>query len=206
MGRDNVIQRQIGAVPLFFCGLLSIPPVVLQNHLFLHFIQIVVCVLLMIVLSGKRFNPVPPLTILAGIILVSVFSPFGKVIFSIGPVQFTEGSLSQSLQRGFTVIGLVYLSKASVSKNLKLPGRVGSILSQMFAYFDHLTSERIPRFGKNWIQEIDRILLDAYQIESTPENTTFQHTTLRGWFFLGSFVFILWSLYLFGMLTPPVSP
>lgn len=71
--------------------------------------------------SGKKNNPLITVSVIAGITLVNLLVPYGRVLAAIGPLRITSGSLLNGLQKGITLEGLLMLSTA-VIRNKTLPG------------------------------------------------------------------------------------
>jgi heptaprenyl diphosphate synthase len=68
--------------------------------------------------SGRKSRPLVTLSVIAGIVLVNLLAPYGRVLTEIGPLSVTTGSLAMGLRRGITLEGLFMLSAALV------PGKV----------------------------------------------------------------------------------
>jgi heptaprenyl diphosphate synthase len=115
---------------------------------------------LLALLSGKRLKPLFTLLIMAGIVAGNLLAPFGKILYSLGPLRITEGALLAGLRRALTLEGLFMLSAAFIRPGLRLPGLFGSLLARTFVVFS-LMREKKPRFRRGRvIEEIDNLLLD----------------------------------------------
>jgi len=75
-------------------------------------------------------------------VLINLLSPFGLVLHHFGPLWVTEGALKTGLQKGFNMAGLLYLSRFSIRADLRLPGRIGLLISRMFFYLHYLIEEK----------------------------------------------------------------
>jgi hypothetical protein len=144
---------------LLFLFCRSLPGRVMQFLLFF----------LLALLSGKRINVFSTLLIMAGIIFFNLLAPYGKVLFTLGPLHITQGSLLTGLEKAVTLEGLVMLSAACIKSDLKFPGGTGSLLGESLRILERLR-ERIGRrrdTRENIIARLDRILpeLEAEDFE-----------------------------------------
>lgn len=103
-----------------------------------------------------------PLLLFVAVILSSLLQPFGKVLYSIGIFNITQGALELGIKRGCVVIGTVFLSKIGVSKELKFKGKLGLMTSKIFYYFEKLMSIKKAVKSKNAFADIDLQLLQIY--------------------------------------------
>jgi hypothetical protein len=90
-------------------------------------------------LRGKQFRLLPNLLILAGITGANLLTPVGEVLFRVASFPVTRFALEQGLLRALLFIGLVYLSRATVScfaGTLAFPGRVGRLLGRTLYHFE----------------------------------------------------------------------
>jgi heptaprenyl diphosphate synthase len=138
--RRNNWNGFFNADELFIAGLImmllflfcrSLPGRVMQFLLFF----------LLALLSGKRINVFSTLLIMAGIVFFNLLAPYGKVLFTLGPLYVTQGSLFAGLEKAVTLEGLVMLSAACIKSDLKLPGGTGAAKSRYRRYnFPPLTA------------------------------------------------------------------
>jgi heptaprenyl diphosphate synthase len=64
--------------------------------------------------SGRKNRPLLTLLVIAGVALVNLLAPYGRVLAEIGPFPVTAGSLATGLRKGITLEGLFMLSGAVV--------------------------------------------------------------------------------------------
>lgn len=131
----------------FIAGLITVPALLFQTNLYIKICQVLLFILLS-VLSGKRFRVLPNLLIAAGIIFMNLLTPLGKILFSLGNFYITEGALKAGLQKTLVLIGLIYLSRFSVTRGLSFPGELGGTLARVFYYFEEITARRGGLFSK----------------------------------------------------------
>ena len=118
------------------------------------------------ILAGKRIRWSYFLLLAASITLFNLLTPYGRVLFSLGPLDVTSGALTDGLMKGITIVGLVFVSLFSVSRRLVLPGRFGAFLGRSFYYFERLYGERKRVRRSHIIEDIDAILERASAIEA----------------------------------------
>jgi len=131
---------------LLWSGLLMIPPFILQPDPALKAVQMGLF-LLYGVLLGKRIKLLPGIVIILSVAAAAVLQPLGEVLFYIGRFPVTEGALFQGITRGMNLVGMVYLSRCTISARLRIPGRTGRLLYRVFFYFEELSSVRLEKGG-----------------------------------------------------------
>jgi heptaprenyl diphosphate synthase len=90
------------------------------------------------VLGGKKTRPLFTILGFAAIMICNLFPPFGKILWSAGPLLITEGSLLQGLQRAVTMEGLMMFSRLVPGSALPLPGKPGRLLRESLAILEEL--------------------------------------------------------------------
>lgn len=158
-------ERREALARLFF-GIMMVPPFILQSGPGIKAVHVVL-ILLYSRSLGLRVRLLPGLLILAAVTVAGVLTPLGEVLFTVGSFPVTSGALEQGLRRGLNLVGMVYISRCSVSRRLTLPGKAGRLLSRVLYYFEQLTALRLKRFsGRGLLKnirarlvEIDELLL-----------------------------------------------
>jgi hypothetical protein len=97
---------------------------------------------------------------MAGIVFVHLLAPYGKVLFAIGPLRVTRGSLLAGLEKAITLEGLLMLSRACVRGGLKLPGTVGSLLGESLRLLELMRERKGIITKRHFIAGIDRLMLE----------------------------------------------
>ncbi|MBN2659326.1 MAG: hypothetical protein JXR86_19885 [Spirochaetales bacterium] len=184
--------------PKFFlwAGMASAPAFLFQSDPLFRWIQVLLFISATII-SGKKFRLLPNLLMTAGIIFANLMTPNGKVILSFWGFSVTQGALVNGFSRAGLLVGMIYLSRFSVRKNLQIPGRLGSLLSLVFFYFDRIVEgERVTR--GNFMEKIDEKLMAVQKISiedfSSGENP--DHLSGGEKLIVPALVFILsWTLF-----------
>lgn len=128
-------------------------------------------------LSGKRIKLVPNLVAFLGITTANLVTPLGQVIFYAGTFPVTLGALRLGALKALTLLGMIALSRFTLRNYVPLPGRLGTVLSRMFFYFERITEQKIKlRRTHIWediktlIEEVRQDGLSPRPESGTPEN------------------------------------
>jgi heptaprenyl diphosphate synthase len=101
------------------------------------------------------------LAVFTGIVFFNILQPYGKVILQLGPLAITDGALDGALKKAATVEGLIMISKFTISPALHFPGKIGCLTSESFRILNILSKNKSRITLKNFIQNIDNMLLKA---------------------------------------------
>jgi len=169
--------KEAGSMPVspvfrLVTGLCMIPPFLLQTNIPLKLVHILFFALASVSL-GKRIRILPGVMIAAAVTGAQLLTPIGEVIAYIGSFPVTSGALQQGFVRALNLVGLVYVSRYTVSSDLPIPGKLGMLLYRVFYYFEELTAYRVVRdrgagFRENIKQALLGIDLFLFQL-SGPE-------------------------------------
>jgi len=193
MNRRDFYENFFGAKALFIVGLAIIPSLVFNPSTETRVIQFLFFCLL-VRLSGKKINLLFTILIITFIVIFNLIIPYGRVLFSIGAFKITAGALKAGIHRAVTLEALVMLSKVSVRQDLKIPGAFGEILGESFRIFSVMMSKKNRITVRNFIADIDSLLLElgAEEHESRPVNEA--RTKPAGFVVLGVVVVLSWGL------------
>jgi len=137
--------------------------------------------------SGKRVSLGYFGFLVASVVVFNIFLPVGRVWVKLGPVPITEGAFFLGLGKGLTFAGLVFFSLASISRDLKLPGRFGALWGKTFAWYEQLMDQRHSLKPRALLLSIDHLLERLYPTRAgaaTPglaEAPVRNPTTPAGW-------------------------
>jgi heptaprenyl diphosphate synthase len=196
------LHRAVAPLPLFVFGLLTIPAFLFQEHLPIKVGQALLFAGLAS-LAGKKIKWLYFVIMVGSITAFHVLTPLGRVLVEFGPIRVTQGALRLGLLKGFTIVGLVFLSLGTISRDLKLPGSLGGLIGRLFYYFERILDTKSRVEAKNLIPSLDRILDDLYapgQVEpaagAPPAGTPVRKTTPAGFAAISGLVVVNWALLL----------
>ena len=173
---DAWLNRNVSTLFLFVFGIVTIPTLLLHGHVVLKFFQVALF-LLLCVMAGKKLRIVWSLVFLVVIVSINGLSPTGRILAHIGSFPLTVGALSSGLDKGLTVVGLAYLSRFTVRRDLKLPTVLGQLLARTLYYFDRLCESRVRWSLKEPVDSLDRLMnsiqgSDVVQERPSPARTS----------------------------------
>ena len=185
----------------FLAGALLIPAFLFQVNLPVRVLQVLLFMGLAL-LSGRRLRPANLVGLSAGIVLMNLLIPFGKVLFSVGPLPVTLGALQSGLLKATTVAGLLYLSLFSIRSDLPLPGLFGGLVGRVIWYFERIleTPKRLER--RDLIGSLDRLLVELSRPDPPEPQAPGEggggapaaRTTPAGWLLLLALVGLNWGV------------
>lgn len=120
--------------------------------------------------AGKRFSLLTTLLVSAGIIITNLLIPSGRVLARLGPLTITQFALTEGLLKALTFEGLMFLSKASIMQGLTIPGKLGSIVSSAFLYYDRIIEYKGKVRPATMSSDIDAMMFAVWQRELGAEN------------------------------------
>jgi len=190
-----------GARDLFLTGLLIMPAVLFNpcvEFRVIHFLFFWILAFL----SGKKPDFIFTILITAFIIAFNLIIPYGKVLFSFGAFKITSGALEAGIHRAVTLQALVMLSKFTIKRDLKLPGAFGNLLCESLRIFSVIMSRKYRVTGKNFIAEIDSMMLELSEEEQVQTEDKTVKTKSFGYIILILIIILSWLPWIF--LYPPL--
>ena len=193
-----MLRNSCHALHLFIAGMLVLPSLLFQPRLEFRVLQVILFAILAL-LAGKRIRWLYFLLLIASITLFNLFSPIGRILLQVGPLNITAGALRLGLQKSITIVGLVFLSLFSIRSDLHLPGSVGGLLARLFFYFERIMEQRRRISRRRIIASIDAILESIFSAEKGHEDSVATgssrlRTTPFGWLCLTLLVVSNWGL------------
>ncbi|MCX7655095.1 MAG: hypothetical protein N2Z76_01020 [Treponemataceae bacterium] len=144
---------------LFWAGLIALPAIFLTQTLEAR-IYLWALFLGYTRLLGKRNRFFITFFVMIGIVGANLLIPTGKVLMEIGAFPLTQGALARGLERAFLLETLVFLSKASIQRDLVFPGRFGDLIGQSIYYFEEFLEMSKNLSWRTPLKSMDRLLLD----------------------------------------------
>jgi len=189
--RISIYDNFFSAKALFFSGLVIMPALLFNPSTEYRALQFIFFWLLLL-LTGKKTNPFLTLTTIFFITVFNLIIPYGQILFSAGPVKITSGALKSGLHRAVTFMGLIMLSKASVRRDLKIPGFFGELLGESLRLFSVMMGKKYRLKIKNPIKVIDTLLLELNEEEFSANTEEPQKTKSAGYIILAVVICISW--------------
>ena len=193
------ISVDVGARHLFIAGLAVVPAFLLQDDLPIKAAQALLF-LVMARFAGKRVRLLYFLILAVVISLFELSVPWGRLLLRLGPIQVTEGALERGAFKAVTVSGLVFLSLATIRRDLVIPGRLGSVLGESFYYFEKLFDGRKRVERKRFFESLDEILFERFdpaapELPAAPVGTEASvKTSPAGYLLITLLTAVNWSL------------
>jgi heptaprenyl diphosphate synthase len=191
MSGKEFFENNISAKALFIAGLLMMPALLFNPSTELRILQFLFFWLL-IWFSGKKINVLLTILVIVFIVAFNLIIPYGKVLFSVGGFKITSGALTAGIHRAVTFEALVMLSNFCIRKDIKLPGAFGKLLSDSFYIFSVMMNRKYRITGKNFIVEIDNMMMELGAEELPEYNGEKQKTKPAGIAILVVIVILSW--------------
>ncbi len=148
-------------------GLLMLPALVFQDSLVPLAVQVTFLIVLQLILK-RRVRIMPNVIMIAVITGVNLVQPYGRIFITVMGLPITQGALELGLRRSLTLIGLIYLSRFMVIHNPRFPGKIGSLLSLQFTYYESFLQNRINFRPKHIIESLDSLLTELEEGTENP--------------------------------------
>lgn len=129
--RKHSIERTIAMVIAIIAILLAQGPV--------HLLAITILMYAIQTMCRRKIRLIPPVMLLSSLLVLALFEPNGQVLFTIGSLALTKGSIALALTKGLRLIALLSASQSLVSSNPRLKGKLGALLLMSLSYFSILT-------------------------------------------------------------------
>lgn len=167
--RKKILKPYINPLVRFLTGLLVIPPLLFSDDLTKRLILFIFFVLLNYLL-GKGFKYIYFLILISSITLFNALNPMGRILFQIGSFKITEDALKAGFIKALGFASLILISQFSVSKNLRLPGKLGGLISRAFYFMEKLLAAEIKIDPSSFFTSLDKALINALPVEEVENN------------------------------------
>jgi heptaprenyl diphosphate synthase len=157
--RREIWERTFKSGDLFIAILVMIPFFLLNASLLWRSVQFLLFWSFSF-LSGKKNRPLLTFLVMAVIVFFNLQSPYGKVLADFGFFRVTQGSLISGLHKALSLEGLIMLSHAGISPQLRIPGSFGKLLSSSLTMFERMSGRRGLITRQRPIEDIDTLLLE----------------------------------------------
>jgi len=194
--RGEIFDGLFSARALCITGLMAMPAFLFNPSVPLRVVQFLFFWFLCW-LSGKKNRAFITLFVISLIVFVNLLLPYGKILFEFGIFKVSSGALKTGIGRAVTLSGLIMLSRLSIRQDLKFPFFFGELLSDSFRYFSVIVNSKKNITGKNFIGDIDRLMLDLSNLEmdKLDEAGITVKTRLEGFVILSVVLLLTWLLW-----------
>jgi hypothetical protein len=128
-------------------------------------------------LSGRRLSPLTTLLVMAGIVGANLLVPVGRKLATIGSLAITELALKDGLRKAVTFEALMFISKACLGPNLRLPGKFGAFFAEALRGYNRILEQKARVKLNGFLAIIDNILLSVYdEIQTSDQTADIQKT------------------------------
>lgn len=117
-------------------------------------------------IKRKKVKLLPSILVTLTVTFFALLSPYGKVLLTLGSFKITSDSLILGLRRSGILVGMVFLSQIIISPKIKLPGKLGKFLKQIFYWLEKLTEVRLKFKPKMIIETLDNRLCEIWDEET----------------------------------------
>lgn len=159
--------RKTGKAPIIFLilGLSGIIAVSFSKNLFVVY-GLLIFFAVMVFVRKKKIRILPSIIIILSITILSLLTPYGKILFTLGKWKITWGAMEAGLLRSGKLCAMVFMSQSVVDKNMRLPGKFGAFMERVFKTVSRLTEGKMDfEKGKKLasiITILDKKLLEVW--------------------------------------------
>jgi hypothetical protein len=113
-------------------------------------------------LSGRKLSPLLTILVMAGIAGANLLVPLGRKLASWGPFVITEIALYEGLTKAVSFEALVFISKACLGPNLRLPGSFGAFFASALRTYERILAYKGKIRARSFVADIDAALVAVY--------------------------------------------
>ncbi len=118
--------------------------------------------------TGRRVPVLGTTLVILGIVGANLLVPVGRVLAVWGPIRVTETALWEGVEKAVTFEALIYVSKAAIRSDLRIPGRAGSLIGASLLCYERILETRIKLRRASFLSDLDEALLGIYdEVPST---------------------------------------
>lgn len=115
--------------------------------------------------TGRRVPVLGTTLVILGIAGANLLVPVGRVLAAWGPIRITETALREGIEKAVTFEALIYVSKATIRSDLRIPGRAGSLVGASLRCYERILETRIRLRRSSFLSDLDEVLLGIYDEE-----------------------------------------
>ncbi len=115
--------------------------------------------------TGRKVPVLGTALVVLGIVGANLLVPVGRVLAAWGPIRVTETALREGIEKAVTFEALIYVSKAAIRSDLRLPGRFGGTIASALRCYERILETRIRLRRASFLEDLDAVLLAIYDEE-----------------------------------------
>lgn len=115
--------------------------------------------------TGRKVPVLGTALVILGIVGANLLVPVGRVLAVWGPMRVTETALLEGIEKAVTFEALIYVSKATIRSDLRIPGRAGALIGSALRCYERILETRIRLRRASFLRDLDEILLGIYDEE-----------------------------------------
>lgn len=115
--------------------------------------------------AGRKVPVLGTALVILGIVGANLLVPVGRVLAVWGPIRVTEIALLEGVERAVTFEALIYVSKAAIRSDLRIPGKAGATISSALRCYERILETRIKLRRASFMEDLDAVLLAIYDEE-----------------------------------------
>ena len=115
--------------------------------------------------TGRKVPILGTALVILGIVGANLLIPVGKVLAAWGPIRLTETALLEGIEKAITFEALIYVSKATIRSDLRMPGRAGGTMSAALRSYERILESRVRLRRASFISDLDEVLLSIYDTD-----------------------------------------
>lgn len=180
----NFFEENITGIHLFCLELFILPIFIILNNIYLR-LSLVLIYLFFAKLNKKKVSLMYFLTMFTSIVFFNLLMPNGELLLKFWFIKVTKGALKDGVLHGLLIIGLVFISLFCSQKDLKIPSKIGMLLSQTLLYYQLILDKKKNKIKTGTIlQDVDNFLDQIYSYEATKNENIKRKTTKKGYAFI----------------------
>ena len=168
MARRERFTRDFNPYMLAAAGVASVLALLFQPRL-LPRLAILVGAQVFTWASGRKVPLLATSLVILGIVAANLLVPIGRVLAVWGPFRITETALYEGIEKAITFEALIYISKATIRSDLRIPGRMGKTIGTALRSYERILETRVKLHRTTFFSDLDDVLLSIYDMEAPME-------------------------------------
>lgn len=112
--------------------------------------------------SKKKLHLFPSIVVVLSVTFFSLLSPYGKILFSIGSFNITQGALEAGLFRGGRLCAMVLVSRVILHDTNIIPGKFGGFCSKVMVLVGKFSDKKLEFKKGKIVEALDERLMEVW--------------------------------------------